>query len=164
MSDSTNPFQSPEADINSIKPMLNSGVITETMINHLKAAAPWLRFAGILSYISCGFMVFFGLIIFILPSLMISFSDVFAGGIGMVGGLFYMMFAVICFFPAKFIYSFGSKIRSYVRTNVETDLEEAFRYNKSFWKFVGIMLVISLAFMPVSIIIGIIAAVNAAAF
>ena len=169
MSDLLNPFESPETLAVPVKSPVAQGSLTETMLIHLKEASPWLRFVGILGFIGSGFTVLTGVSLFSLSSQLgelwyqvpgvdqigYSFRAVLTGVIWMlcIGG------AVLLFFPSLFIYRFGEKIRSYIRTGTEQDLESAFRNNRSFWKFIGILFIVELAFIPLLIIVGIILAV-----
>jgi len=65
--------------------------------------------------------------------------------------------ALLIFVPSLFLYKTGGRIRSYLRTGADQDLEQAFKNNMSFWKFAGIICIIQLAFLPLLIIGGIIA-------
>ncbi|GHV70156.1 hypothetical protein AGMMS49928_16860 [Spirochaetia bacterium] len=163
MSDiNVNPYQSPQADIKPDLPLSSQGGLTETMITYLKEASPWLRFLGILNFIGAGFMALFGIALMVLPSASGIFrqagidAGMLAGG---VLGVIYIAVALLMFFPARFTYTFGAKIRSYLRSSSIEDLELALKNNKSFWKFNGILAIIGLAFIPLSIIIVIIAVV-----
>jgi hypothetical protein len=69
---------------------------------------------------------------------------------------------VLEFFPSLFIYRCGDKIRGYLRSGTDQDLELALKNNKSYWKFLGIVCIVSLAFIPLMIIGGIIIGVIAA--
>ncbi|MDR0452348.1 MAG: hypothetical protein LBH15_04840, partial [Treponema sp.] len=53
--------------------------------------------------------------------------------------------------PARFVYSFGARLRNFFLSNAERDIELAFKYNKAFWKFCGIMMIIALALIPIGI-------------
>jgi hypothetical protein len=79
-------------------------------------------------------------------------------------GLIYLVVGVVAFFPARFTLGFGTKIRNYLLSNAEQDLEAAFQNNKSLWKFNGILAIVYLAFIPIGIIGMVIAAIAAAAF
>jgi len=72
--------------------------------------------------------------------------------------------AVLLLIPSLFLYRTGGRIRAYLRTGVDQDLEQAFKNNKSFWKFMGIICIIQLAFLPLLIVGGIIAGVASALF
>jgi len=169
MSDAENPYRSPEATVVWEKPLAAQGALTETMLIYLKGASPWLRFIGILGFISAGITALSGLGSFALVPLLgqawdeipgtEAFRGVFSSIFGGTMAVFCIGGAAIVFFPSLFIYRFGEKIRSYLRTGKEQDLEQAFRNNKSLWKFAGIVCIVSLAFIPLMIVGGIIVAV-----
>ena len=156
MSENLNPYQAPGADLNAPKPAVSGGGLTEAMVKYLKEAAPWLRFIGILSYIGCGFIVLIGVGLMIAMPLLSDFTDLYAGLGGAATGIIYIISGALMYLPARFTYNFGAKIRSYLQSNNEFDLEMAFKNNKSLWKFYGILYLISIAAIPVIIIIAII--------
>jgi hypothetical protein len=172
MSDTSNPYQSPETSVNPVKPLVAQGTLTETMLIYLKQASPWLRLIGILGFILCGFMVMGALSFFAMAPFVDAWGDLsgipgfeaFASGggsrvVGIGTGIYFLGVAVLCFFPFYFIYNFGARIRTYLRTGAEQDLEVALKNNKSLWKFYGILAIISLAFIPVVFIVTIAAMV-----
>ena len=170
MSDLSNPFQSPEADSKIVTPLVSQGILSDIMLKYLKEASPWLRFMGIMGFISCGFMALGGIVFAILLPFGISFfngsSEFFPGLISsfslmIVYSMYFVGAGLLMFFPSLFIYRFGAKIRSYLLSNSEGELELAFKNNKSLWKFLGILTIISLASLPIFIIIGVIVAVAA---
>jgi hypothetical protein len=162
MPDVNNPYQIPQAEIEPVKPLVSGGLLTETMLKHLKAASPWLRFIGILSYLGSGFMALGGLAATIIIPISGRFDDIspvfgnFSRGMGAAFGALYLVIGLVLFIPARFLYKSGSKIRSYFLSHADKDLEEALKNNKSFWKFCGICAIIQLAFVPVGIAVGII--------
>lgn len=168
MSDAVNPYQSPETQAVSVQSPAVHGALTETMLVYLKGASPWLRFVGIVGFVLAGLTAMWGLVFFALaPVIGFSLADIpgfeaFGGtvGIAAVGvGLYIIGLAAIMFFPSLFSYRFGSRIRSFLRTGTEAELELAFKNNKSLWKFYGILFIVFLAFLPVALIISVIAAV-----
>ena len=126
-----------------------TGFLNDNALFYLKSASPWLRFLGIIYYIICGFMVAGGLIMLIAAPLMVDMD--FGGETGFLIGVFYLILAVIMFFPARFMYFFGARLRNYFLSNTEKELELAFKYNKAFWKFCGITMIITLALIPITI-------------
>jgi hypothetical protein len=140
------------------------------MLLYLKQASPWLRFIGILGFIMCGFMVVGALPFLVRASFVNTWGEfsgipgfeAFASNSGVIGvgfGIYFLGLAVLLFFPYYFIYKFGAKIRTYLRTGVEKDLEGALKNNKSLWKFYGILAIVGLAFVPVVFIVTIVATV-----
>jgi len=169
MSDTENPYQSPETPAVPVKPLVAQGTLTETMLLYLKGASPWLRFVGIMGFVSSGTTALWGIIFFAIIPLTgqiwneIPGFEVVSNALGVVfgGGIAVLCIGagVLIFFPSLFIYRFGEKIRGYLRTGTDLDLELAFKNNKSLWKFLGILYIINLAFIPLLIIGSIIAAV-----
>jgi hypothetical protein len=166
MSDTDNPFQSPEADAQIVRPLVTQGTFTEIMVKYLSDASPWLRFLGIMGYIGSGLLVLSGLLCFFaMPFtgfLLDEFPDVFGMVIGslapvmVIYAVYFIGAGVVMFFPALFTYRFGAKIRSYTLTGSEAELELAFRNNMSLWKFKGILTIIGMAAAPVLIIISVV--------
>ena len=161
----SNPYQSPEAPI--VPENTQSGVLTGTMLSYLKEASPWLRFLGILGYISFGIICLCTIILFI--TVLAGTSDGIAselglGFLGAIGGvvilLVYGLMAVLVFFPAHFTYKFGAHIKFFFRDYSKGDLEIAFKNNKSLWLFYGILAIIYLAIIPITLIIVVILAVG----
>jgi hypothetical protein len=169
-----NLYASPEAVAVVTDAAISNSGLTETMVSHLKAASPWLRFLGIMGFIGAGFMMLTGIIMAI--ALGMAGTQLFEelaeeGGVFSVIasffsgflGIFYIGLGVVYFFPARFTYQFGNKIRTYLHSNNAADLEAALQNNKSLWKFNGILTIVGLAAIPVLTIVAIIVAVAAVA-
>jgi hypothetical protein len=164
MSDDENPYKSPKTAIVPETPQSTGTALTETMLGYLKEASPWLRFIGILGFIGCGLMGVGGVIVSITSSVISSVTEGFGNFPIWILSLVYLAAAVLFFFPAYFTYNFGAKIRSYQLSSSNEDLEQAFKNNKSLWKFYGILLIVYLAFIPfifiLAIIFGVLTAVG----
>ena len=133
-----------------------AGNLTETMLRYLKEASPWLRFIGIVGFVACGFIALAAVIFGVGTAISASaFGDLANFPIWLVTPL-YLAFGVLLFFPSYFTYTFGEKIRKYQYTNADEDLEAAFKNNKSFWKFTGIIYIIYISTIPIMIVITII--------
>jgi hypothetical protein len=162
MSDIENPYQSPETPVIPEKSQSTETVLTEKMLRYLKEASPWLRFIGIVGMIGCGLMAVAGLITAIVMA--VSFGESDQSSVWVITLLVYIPVGILMFFPALYTYNFGAKIRKYLFSNLDEDLESAFKNNKSLWKFIGILSIINLSLIPLTIIIaiigGIVAAVN----
>ncbi|MCL1814353.1 MAG: DUF5362 family protein [Treponema sp.] len=165
MSDgSNNPYESPQAEADAVNP-LSTKFITEEMLYYLKRASPWLRFAGIVRFILAGFIILMLLaMIFGFQSLISAIpgfgTGLEAAGPALLFGYIVNMLvtATLIFFPALFMFRFGKKIQSYLYTNDTRDLEQAFKENKSYWTFTGVLTIIGLGFFGLFLIIMIIAA------
>ncbi|MDR2375205.1 MAG: hypothetical protein LBD96_02080 [Treponema sp.] len=149
MSDTVNPWQSPNTEVVAEEGAPRD-VLTPVMIRYLKDASPWLRFIGIIGYIGAAILVVIGLFssIVLISGLSVLDTGLFGGFLGAFIGVLYLAGGVIAFFPARFTYRFGGKIRDYLLSSGTGDLEEALRYNRALWKFSGILLIVYLALIP----------------
>jgi len=159
MSDgSENPYESPRAEINTVNP-LSGRVLTENMVYYLKGASPWLRFIGVAGFIYFGIMVLGCLAMIIGLRTVISSEipgfEVFSSSVFL---LYMLMFIVLMFFPSLFIFRTGRKIQKYLFTGNNSDLEAAFKNNKSLWTFLGVLTIIGLVFVSITVFVGLIAA------
>ena len=164
MSEIVNPYQSPEAAVVPDNAPVRQGTLTETMLIQLKGAAPWLRFVGVLGFIWAGFTILTGIVFLTLvPFFTRSFAglDPFDGIMGAVSWVIIAVFCIIVggfmVLPFLFMYRFGEKIRAYLRTGAEQELETAFKNNRLLWKFIGIICIVLLAFFPMMMIGSIVA-------
>ena len=146
---SGNPYESPQAEANTVAP-LSERTMTETMIFYLRGAAPWLRFVGIAGFIGLGVAV---ITIFTVLLAFRSLEGMNEGPLGQLMmmtpalGILYLPPLVIFFFQTLFIFQFGRKIRAYLQTGENANLEEAFKCNKSLWTLQGIVYIIGLVFV-----------------
>jgi hypothetical protein len=153
MSDTVNPWQSPSAEVRA-EEAVPQGLLTPGMVRSLKDASPWLLFIGVLGYIGAIFLAVLGLVMGVLSA---GGSPVFRGAAwrgtasAFVGPI-YLVMGVLAFFPARFTHRFGMKIRHYLASGAEKDLEEALRSNKALWKFSGIMVIVYLGVIVLTLI------------
>ena len=164
MSDIVNPYRSPETAVVPDNAPIRQGTITETMLIQLKGASPWLRFVGVLGFVGAGFTVLTGVAFLALfPFFTRPFAgiDPFSGtvdaAVWVIMAVFCIILGVFMVLPSLFMYRFGEKIRGYLRTGAEQELELAFKNNRLLWKFIGIICIVSLAFFPLTMIGSIIA-------
>jgi uncharacterized membrane protein YkgB len=142
------------------------------MLAYLRGATPWLRLVGILGFISSGLVALTGFSILSFISIVnrvwteVPGFESFNGASGDVFNVFMVVLSVgagvLLFFPSFYVFRFGEKIRSYLKTGADEELELAFRNNKSLWTFAGILGIVQLAFFPLLIIGSIITALVAA--
>jgi hypothetical protein len=162
---SDNPYQPQMEDSSSTESSGDMDGISETARRYLKEAVPWLRFVGIVGFAGCGLTALVGLgLLIVAPMIPEKWSIGAFNTSGPLTGLLQMGASVIGFFAVRFVYSFGTRLRNYLKTNSVTELELAFKNNKSLWKFYGIMTIVGLAIIPISIVITLIVAVGSTLF
>lgn len=143
----------------------NSGIfslqIDATIKNYLSETAKWGRFLSILGFICCGLLILLGLFF---GTFFSRFSSGSAYGVnspyatGYVAGMiwvFYLLAAILYFFPCLFLFRFSGKMKKALAANDQVDLTGAFQNLKSLFRFVGILTIIVLGLY----VLGIVAAI-----
>ena len=132
---STPPTSEDQADI----------IVSPVMIESLRATKPWTLLLAILGFVAAGFMTLSGLISFVGFTVLGHnspagpFPFVFLALANILVGLLYII-------PSYFLLKYAFSIRSLVNYGGQQAMEQALSYQKSFWKFAGILTLISIVF------------------
>ena len=107
----------------------------------LKNTAKWGKFLAIVGFVGVGFVV---LMAVVAGTIFDSAMERAGGGsAGVVGGTFlsafYLLFAVLYFFPVLYLYKFSDKMKAALDSKDEDLVAESFRNLKSLFKFMGIL-------------------------
>jgi hypothetical protein len=127
--------------------------------------AKWATFLSIIGFLGSALMILVAIIMFAMGSVIGSgmgnnpMAGMFSGGL--LGG-FYLVFALINFFPAYYMYKFASKAKAALNNNDTATLTESFENLKSYFKFTGIAVIIVIALYALVIIGAVIVGVSAA--
>lgn len=121
----------------------NNFEITGEIKSYLKETAKWANFIAIVGFILLVLLVLVGIgASYFLSTLGDQFGgQSFGGQVGFIG-LFYIVMAVIYFFPILYLYRFAQKMKSALKSNNQEVLTSSFEYLKSHYKFIGIMMAI----------------------
>jgi len=140
------PPETPDAGVDKNRAVLNY------IMNSLRATKPWTRLLSILGFIGTGLTVLLGLGIILgkdfLPVSPKAPPLIFLG-------VFYILTSVLYLIPSIWLSKYSSAIASFLKAGDSVQLGNAMAYQKSFWKFVGILVLVSIVFA----ILGIIAAI-----
>jgi|WetSurMetagenome_2_1015567.scaffolds.fasta_scaffold155348_2 hypothetical protein len=144
--------------------------LTSTAQAYLNQTRPWTRFVSVIMFIFCGL-----LIVASLAAIVVGVIGGFASSgsmgpgmpfaaMGMIPlGLFYMVLAIISYLiPGIFLTRYASAIRFLEGNPSAEALEDALKHQKSFWRYVGILLLIFLILMILAIAGAIVFAILAA--
>lgn len=133
--------------------------VTPGVIQALSGTKPWVQFCSILGFILTGFMVLAALFMILGGGILAAAGDgdtmPFAG-FPAVLGVIYIVVAFFYFFPSLKLWKYGSHIASLLGSNSVTDLEAALEAQRSFWKFLGIMICVFIGLYIVGIIIAVV--------
>lgn len=127
-------------------------------IPYLTEAAKWGKFLSILGFIFCALIILMGLFAGTLMSGVLSqFETESATGLGAISTtvimIYYILIALLYFFPCLFLFNFSSKMQTAIRNNDQIYLNTSFRNLKSLFKFWGILTIILLCIFVIAIII-----------
>ena len=122
--------------------------LNESAKDFLKEAAKWAYFLSILGYIGIGFIVFAALFAGTLFSAMGKMNPAMGAmgsSFGMVMAVVYLLIAALYFFPVYYLNKFASNAKAAFTNNDSETLTTSFRYLKSHYKFIGIMMLVIFA-------------------
>ena len=134
-------------------------------IPYLAEAAKWGKFLSILGFIFCALIILMRLFAGTLMSTMFSQFETQTPGFGAVSGtvfmIYYILIAILYFFPCLFLFNFSSKMQTAIRNNDQIYLNNSFRNLKSLFKFWGILTIIGLCIFVIAIIfVGVVGAIG----
>lgn len=110
---------------------------------YLRGAARWARFLAVVGFIFCGL----SLVTAILFASVFAnlFNSLGSGGIGKNGvwlGVVFACISLLNFIPCFHLYHFGYRMRLALDNNDQEQLNVSFRNVRSFYRFVGVMMII----------------------
>ena len=126
--------------------------VTSHMIDSMRSTRPWTMFLSIVGFISVGFMVLAAMIIMVVGSVLTQHFDGFPAALM---GIMYIVMSFFYLVPSIYLFRYSSAIGRFLDSMAASEMESALAYQKSFWKFLGIVAIIMMAFA----ILGIVAAI-----
>jgi len=130
-------YATPNADL---KP--ESTEISE-LIEPLIATKIWVRLCSIMGFIFTFFIVIGGIGLLAGGSAIPNMP--FGAGIGVL----YLVMGVLYFMPSLYLHKYAGAISQAQASQNSADVLAALKYQKSFWKFAGILVLLMLVFMLV---------------
>jgi hypothetical protein len=128
--------------------------INDNIKRYLSNSAQWGKFIAIVGFVGVGIMA-------VLSVVMIVFGGAFAklqgvpvsGLIYRFGGIFYLAFTVLYYFPTSFLYKYSIRIKNAVTNDDQLMLDSGFRNLNNLFRFIGIMTIIMLSFVALYLLI-----------
>jgi hypothetical protein len=114
--------------------------LTEEAFSYIKVSGPWMSLTGIVGFVMCGIMLVAGIVM-----LFSSWNSSYYFVSRTVPGLLYIAIAVLYFFPSRLLVLAGRKISALKAGGGSGDLEAALGNIKAYWKFSGIILIVTVA-------------------
>lgn len=103
----------------------------------LQGTQPWVRFLAVMGFVIAGLMVLFGLAAGVASAAMQRTE--------MLPVMFmYPIFGVLYVFPSMYLLRYANNIKGFLASGQEHDLAGALDAQRSFWKFAGILTIVSI--------------------
>lgn len=135
------PYRPPRSNLSQRPVAAASAAITRNMVDSLAKTRPWVLLIGVVMILGCVLMVFAGLAMFAVGGVAGLGGEGFGPLAGAGLGAFYLVFAVLYFFPALYLLRYAGAIKRIGPANPAA-MEEALGQQAAFWRFVGILTVL----------------------
>jgi hypothetical protein len=129
--------------------------LNDHSIVYLNEIRKWAKFLSILGFIGVGIIVLLALSIGSIMNLISALSPTPLPVSPFFLTVFYLLIALLYFFPVLFLYRFSTKMKIALEERNETELTDSFSNLKSMFKFMGVMAIVILS-IYLLILIGII--------
>ena len=127
--------------------------ITNDMKSYLLEAARWGKFLAILGYIGIGLILIIAVVIMSVGSFAPLMPGVGAGVIAM----FYIVIAVLYFFPVYYLHQFSLKMKNGLTSQDGSTVATGFESLKSLFKFMGICAIVILSIYALILVFAVVA-------
>ena len=161
-----NPYSTPATNPYGASNLATADAVSAAAVQQLAATKPWVRFMSVLTFIGAGFMLVAAVAMVGMGS-MGAFAKsgagaAFTGAMGFGMAAVYAVLSIIYIFPGIKLWKFASAIARLMQSGRDEDLVAALNQQRSFWKFVGILMLAILAIYLIVIAVAIIGGVAAA--
>ncbi len=135
----------------------NAGMqLNSTAKAHIAETAKWANFLAIVGFVFLALFVIVAIFAGTLMSTLLASRSPMGAAPSFMLTITYLFIAVIYFFPLMYLYKFAQKAKSALRADDTHDLQIAFQNLKSVYKFMGILMIITLALYAIVFIIAIV--------
>jgi len=126
--------------------------IDQEILNNLNTTRKWAMFLAIIGFIILGLIIVFGLI----AGTFLTIFNLGEKGLGVPESLMFipiLLLALIYFFPVLFLFRFSKHTAHAVQTLDKQSLHKAIRNLKSYFVYIGVLIIIVLIFYIVGLIV-----------
>lgn len=127
--------------------------VDNTAKAHMLETARWAKFLAILGFIGLGLVILIGLFAGTLMSSLSAYSgNTATATMGPMMFFIYLIIAGVYFYPVFALYKFSSLIKVALNSANQQQFNDAFRYMKSMFKYMGIVSIVILCIYGVVIL------------
>jgi hypothetical protein len=131
--------------------------VDQTATVYLRDAARWAKFLAVAGFIFCGLFLAVAILIMTLLSSLFNSMGAPGPGINSMGsgplGIIYICIAVLNFFPCLYLYNFAARMQLALRNNDQDQLTRSFKNMRSFYRFVGMLMIVWLGISALGFLI-----------
>ncbi len=153
---SIDPYLTPSAQPGRISGYQSSAV-SEAALAHLAGTKPWVRLISVVMFIGAAFILIIAIVFAVAGTAIMANAKLGAYGAGVTAGIgiAYGIFALLYIYPALKLWKYASRIGDLLHTRDPLALEMALNEQRSFWKFVGVLVLVMLVLYAVIIVLGV---------
>ena len=155
---SENPYQAYGGSGDGMDPALDAAVHT------MRQTKPWVRFISVMMFIGSGFMILGGLGAIVVGLIGAGMGEGMEATFLPFLGVLYIVMAFLYIIPAVYLWSYATRIGVLQQQKSLGNLASSLEPQKSFWRFVGILMLVVLVlyavFFAIAMILPLIAAVS----
>jgi hypothetical protein len=155
------PAAAPAATIAYSSPNAGDVLFTARAMQSLVDTRPWVRLVSILMFIGVALTVLGAALTLLGAAAAGSRAGAGAGAALLLPALMNLGIGVLYFFPAMYLSRYAGRIAELTAMRREDKLEQAIDAQRSFWKFVGIMIIISILLVLVVVVLMVVLGVAA---
>lgn len=116
--------------------------ITEKIKNILRETSSWTYFLSVVGFVGIGVLIVLGALFgFILRNIPVNPFENVDYSVNYFS-MIYFAVALVYFFPILFLFRFSKKLKSALKTNDNANLTSAFKYLKSHYKYMAILVIV----------------------
>lgn len=132
--------------------IFESNSLSDSAKAHLLETTRWTKFLAILSFIFIALMLI-GFIFMISAGSMMSSASSGMGTSPWMITLVWLFLGLLYWYPSVMLYKFSNAMKDGLNTANNELVENAFRYQKNFWKFMGICTIAAIALYLILIVV-----------
>jgi len=116
--------------------------VNEQMIQSMSSTKTWTKLLSIIGFITAGLIIIVGIIFMIFGGAI--FSKEAEAPYAVLIGIAYILMSLLYIIPSRYLFMYSSALSRFLGAKSELELESALSYQKSFWKFWGILFLIGI--------------------
>lgn len=136
------------------------GLVSVAAVEQLAATKPWVRFVSVMIFIGAGFLLLMAALMGVMGGTLAKSASAtgnpFGNWMGYALMAVYAVMAAVHIVPGVKLWKYANSIAVLLQTGRDEDLVAALNRQRSFWKLVGIMILVIIALYVVGIIVGVV--------